>query len=292
MLAEEKADLLVDIEANYEHLSPQLKQAARYVLSAPDEIAVYSMREIADRASVKPPTMLRLATKLNYISYNEFRDAFRQRISAPQSGYAARARRLQVHQSKDGKQELVAEMAETEHYNIQKTFEQIDAEDFALAAESMVAAGTVFIVGLRKCFSLATFFHYATRVLLKRSHLITGTGGMFHEEVSQISSKDVVLAIAFEPYTYETVEAVNAAKKAGATIVAVSDSTVSPLATAATYTFIAANRSPSFYRSLSGALLILQALVAALVTELGPAAVDALDGSDQKLRKHNTYWNS
>jgi len=292
MHSEDKTDLLREIEARFEHLSPQLKQAARYVLSAPDDVALYSMREIAGRASVKPPTMLRLANKLNYISYNDFRDAFRQRISVPPSGYAARARRLQVHQSKTGHSGLVAEMSEAEHYNIQHTFDQINAVDFSVAAQHLINADRLFIVGLRKCFSLATFFHYATRVLLKNTQLITGAAGMFREEISQISSKDVVLAIAFEPYTFETVEAVNAAKKAGATVVSVSDSTVSPLAKSADFTFIAANRSPSFYRSLSGALMILQTLVAALVTELGPDAVDALDGSDQKLREFNTYWKN
>jgi len=292
MASNDKTNLLVEIEANFDGLSPQLKVAARYILSSPDDVAVYSMREIASRASVQPSTMLRLANKLDYGTYNDFRDAFRKRLSAPSTGYAARARSLQMRQTEADGNSLISEMVEAEQYNIQTTFDQVADEDFSSVATRIVNAETLYIVGLRKCFSLATFFHYATRVFVKRAHLVTGAAGMFREEISQINKDDVVLAIAFDPYTFETVEAVKVARAVGATIVVVTDSNVSPLARDADHAFIAANRSPSFYRSLSGALMILQTLIAAIVTELGEPAVKALDGSDQRLRDHQTYWKN
>jgi len=155
-----------------------------------------------------------------------------------------------------------------------------------------VAAERIYIVGLRKCFPIAYFFHYATRVFFPGSVLIQGQAGLFREEVSHMTDRDLTFAVAFEPYTRETVETVNLAREADSRIIVITDSMVSPLARAADHVFLAANRSPSFYRSLTGALSIVQALVAAIVTHLGEPAAEALERSDANLRSVNTYWYS
>ena len=45
-------DLTERLEAYYPMLSPKLKLAARYVLDAPDDVALSSMRDVAARAGV------------------------------------------------------------------------------------------------------------------------------------------------------------------------------------------------------------------------------------------------
>jgi len=283
-------DIVRLVEQRFDMLSPQLQLAARYILSFPDDVAVYSMREIAARASVKPSTMVRLATRMGYANYNEFRDTFRKRLAVPASGYAARARELQLRQSRAGDGGLISDMLLAEQDNLQRTLDALTDKELEEVAHSFIRAQTIYIVGLRKCASVASFFHYATRVFFPNARLVTGAAGLFTEEISQIGLNDVMLTIAFDPYTRETVEAANAAKRANAELIAVTDSAVSPLAKRADHVFIAANRSPSFYRSLSGALMIVQILVAAIVTELGEAAVSSLEQSDKRLRNLQTYW--
>ena len=45
----------------FDDMSPQLQQAARYLIEHPQEIALNSMRELARNANVQPATMTRLA---------------------------------------------------------------------------------------------------------------------------------------------------------------------------------------------------------------------------------------
>ncbi|MCG8490032.1 MAG: MurR/RpiR family transcriptional regulator, partial [Sneathiellales bacterium] len=179
---------------------------------------------------------------------------------------------------------------EAEIENIDRTYGSISDSLLEKSAAACVNADRVFVVGLRKCFSVASFFHYATRVFFQNSKLVQGCAGLFREEIEGISGKDLVVAIAFEPYTRETVETTNLAKERGCKVIAITDSSVSPLAKNADFVFLVANRSPSFYRSLSGALSVAQALVAAIVTHLGESAVQALEQSDASLRASNTYW--
>ncbi|MBE7638519.1 SIS domain-containing protein [Sneathiella sp. P13V-1] len=284
------SDILREIEGRYGGLSPQLQMGARFILDSPRDVAVYSMREIAARADVKPSTMVRLANKLGFDNYVELRDEFRRRYSEQSSGYAARARRLQLRNVGD-EDSLIADMMGAEVSNIQNTLSGFDDTDLEAAARNFLNARRVHVVGLRKCYPIAHFFKYATRVFFKDCRLIQGNAGMFPEEMEQIGRDDILLAAAFDPYTRETVEAVRYAQKVGAKTVVITDNTVSPLAAGATHLFVAANASPSFYRSLSGALIIVQALVAAIVTALGEPAVEALEQSDKGLRRNNTYWN-
>ncbi len=259
-------------------------------MDAPNDVAVYSMREIASRAEVKPSTMVRLANRLGFSNYNQLRDEFRKRYSESSSGYAARARRLQM-QSKSSASDLANSVKAAEIDNINQTFGALDDGMLAKAAQSLLQARQVHVVGLRKCYPIAYFFHYATRVFFENSRLIGMQPGMFAEEISRIAEEDVLLAISFDPYTRETVEAVKSAETAGAKTIVVTDNAVSPLISGLGHNFIVANRSPSFYRSLNGALAVVQSLVAAIVKEIGEPAVEALERSDKNLRNHNTYWN-
>ena len=66
------------LEDDYQSLAPQLRKAARYVVGAPTEVALYPLRQIAARAEVGPTTLVRLATQLGFSSYNAFRETFRE----------------------------------------------------------------------------------------------------------------------------------------------------------------------------------------------------------------------
>ncbi|MEH6402579.1 MAG: MurR/RpiR family transcriptional regulator [Sneathiella sp.] len=284
-------DAVKNIKDCFNSLSPQLQIAARHILDAPNDVALYSMREMAARSSVKPATMVRLATKLGYKNYNELRDEFRKRISAPKTGFAARARLMQLRSHDAHEKGLVSDIFGAESDNIEQTYQLITDEELNNAAAALIQAEKIYVVGLRKCFPVAYFFHYATRDFFASCNLVQGYAGLFHEEVSHMTERDTVLVVAFDPYTKETVEAANLARKSGAKIIAVTDSDVSPLAADADYVFIAANRSPSFYRSLVGALSIVQSLVAAVVTKLGDKAVTILELSDKRRRENKVYWN-
>ncbi len=285
-------DIVMEIERRFDGLTPQLQIAARYILGAPDDVALYSMRKIASRAGVKPATMIRLAAKLSFENYNDFRDKFRKRIASPSRGYAARARQMQLRNSKDEEGSLLTEMLEAERENVDLTFENISKDMINEAAKALLKAEKVYIVGLRKCYPIAFFFSYATKDFLKPSCLVQGGAGFFREEISEITDRDAVLVVAFDPYTRETVEAAMMAAGVGANIIAVTDSVVSPLAKNANQVFIAANRSPSFFRSLVGAMTIVQALVAEIVTHIGEDAVRILDQADKRRRANNVYWNN
>ena len=78
---------------------------------------------------------------------------------------------------------------------------------------------------------------YALRHVAKPVHLIDGLAGMLVEQSSMISSDDLLFAISFHPYARETGDIVQGAKNAGASVIAISDSQLSPVSRDADVSF-------------------------------------------------------
>ncbi len=278
------------IEAAYPSLSPQLRQAARYLLDRPDDVALSSMRRVAARAGVHPSTMVRLAQALSFPGYIALRDPFREHLRG-ERGYAARARHLVSRGAGGEAAALLREVAALDVGNIEHTFDGIAGEEFAAAVEALHAARRIYVVGLRKCFPVAHYFHYACHMFRDDVLLLSTRGGLLTDELRAVDGRDTMLAISISRYTRDTVKAARHVAKCGARVVAITDSRVSPLAVCAAHVLVAAKESPSFFGSLVGALSLSQALVAALVTRGGDAAIETLDNTERHLDAFEVYWD-
>lgn len=284
------SDVTSRLETAYAGLSPQLKRAARYVLDSPDDVALHSMRAIATRAGVQPSTMSRLVRQLDFQTYAEFREPFRERLRSRPPRYAARARHLQARAERKEAAGLLSEIIAADANNIRETYEGIGDAKIAAAAETLATARLVYVVGMRKCFPVAHYFHYACRMFHLPVRLVQGSAGTFADELRDVAAADALLAIGFDPYTRETVQATREALAAGAAVVAITDSAVSPLTVGAKHLFLVANHGPSFFRSLVAAMSLVQALVAFLVARSGRSAVRALAETERMLESHSAYW--
>ena len=275
------------ITEKFPQLSPQLQTAARYVLDRPDDVALMSMRSLAANANVHPSTMVRLAKTFGCDSFQDFRAPFQLRLRARPEGYLARARGLQALGSEG---ELTQEVLESNLENLRQTFSINTPERFEACAKTLAGGRRVYVVGLRGMFPVASFFHYAYSMFRDNGILVDGRGGAFADGLRDFGSEDIILAISFDPYTYETVRAAEFAKSRGGKAVVMTDSQVSPLAEFADQILIIKNESPSFFHSVAAGVTAAEELIALLMAEGGQAALDAIEESEALLAKFQAYW--
>lgn len=278
------------IAAGFPDLSPQLRQAARYVLHRPDDVALMSMRGLAAEARVHPSTMLRLARAFGYPGYREFREPFQQRLRARPRGYVERARDLQKKGQLGELAGLLRGVVAADEANLRESFEANAVDAFATFTDVLSHSKRVFVLGLRSCFPVAYFFHYAYRMFRSNAVLMGERGGTVADELRDAGGNDVVLAISIEPYTMETVRAVEFAKSRGASVLVVTDSPVSPLAKRADATLLIHHDSPSFFGSVAAALAVVEALIVILVAQGGDKALEAIEESERQLARFEAYW--
>ena len=278
--------LIVDA---FSGLTPELQKAAKYILENPEDVGLNSMRTIARGAGVKPATVSRLSKKLGFDQYERFREPFRQRLRKIEPQFARGVESAQ-RRGDDDYDALIAELRTQEIANIEGTLSRDNYAALLDAAETMHQSRRVYVLGLRGAYGPAFLFYYAYQLFQENSRLIDTRAGIVADQLRGIGDKDSLLVISFPPYTQLTIDAVNYAAEAGARIVAITDSAVSPAANVKGNTIITRNKSASFYHSFIGALAVTQALITLLVTKKGGDAVRIAREAENQLSKISAYW--
>ena len=277
------------IVESFSDLTPELQRAAKFMLENPEEVGLNSMRTVAKAAGVKPATVSRLSKALGFEEYERFREPFRQRLRKIEPTFASGVEDVQRRGAADN-QALFAELRAQEIANIERTLSDANFEVIRDAAETMHQSRRVYALGLRGAYAPAFLFYYAYQLFQENSRLVDTRAGIFADQLRGIGKQDSLLVISFPPYTQLTIDAVSYAAEAGARIIAITDSMVSPAANAAGHTIIAQNRSASFYHSFTGALAVVEALLTLLVARKGGDAVKIAREAERQLSKISAYW--
>ena len=218
-----------EIRHRYETLSKRLKQVARYILDNSNSIAFDTVASIAAQASVPPSTLIRFANAFGFSGFNEMKQVFRQHLMEETANYTERARLFRQTSTDDNvapekPAEILNVFTMVNAQALQQLAMQIAPEQLERAVELLNNAENIYVIGLRRSFSVASYLTYALRHLERRAFLIDGTGGMFTEQLSMVKPKDVVIAISYSPYAREAVELVELGAKRGAQQIAITDS--------------------------------------------------------------------
>ena len=275
------------IEEQFGDFSPQLKKAARYAVARPEEVALNSLRNVASKAGVHPSTLVRLAHELAFDGYNDFREPFRSWLRDRPFSFSDRARKLR-RRGREA-ETLVGEMLARDLANLQTSIATIGVERLVEARRILSDSRRIFVCGLRSLYPLAFYFHYACRMFMDKTILLTGQGGTFADDLRRVSSEDALFVFSYAPYARDTMKAVRFARECKAKVIAVTDSPLSPAAQFSTVALVVSNASPSFFPSLVPAVSVLQTLVALLIAQAGAGSLADLANSERQLKSFNVY---
>ena len=269
-------------------LSPQVRQAAVYVLDNPGEIAVTSMRGIAEAAEVKPNTLVRMARAVGFDGYEDFREPFRQQAADGSPSFPDRARFLQSINEGGRHGSLLADMAAASLGNVEALFAETDADELRAAADLVAGARRTNVLGVGTARPLAENFAYVASMAIDSVAAIP-TIGLAIDDVARMGPDDVLLAMTFSPYRSEIVDAVGVAVEQGIPVIAVTDSWAAPIAGPAVHTFVVPNDSPLPFSSNVAAVALLESLLAFVVADAATDVVGAIDTFHQTRRDAGIY---
>jgi DNA-binding MurR/RpiR family transcriptional regulator len=281
--------LLVEMTAGFDGLSPQLKEAARWVIDHPADVALLTMREQARRAGIPPATLTRLAQRFKLKGYDEIRRLSAEAVRERPDSYRWRAEELLQRRDSEGDAALIQDIFSSLSRHLQELSRPVVVDRFRAAADIIANARRVFCLGLRSTFSVAYSFHYARALFGAESVLVDGPGGIATDALRTIGPADVLLAISVKPYTRQTLQAVRYADKRGARVIAVTDSEVSPLAMLARQTLVVGTETPSFFHTMAPAFAAIECLTALVAARRGSETLKSLAASEAQLEAFDTY---
>lgn len=277
------------LKVGFENLSPQLKEAARWVIDHPTDVALLSMRQQARRAGIAPATLTRLAQRFGLRGYDGLRKLFAEAVRQRPESYRGRAEELLVRRESEGDAALVQDIFASLSQHLQGLSLSGSIDRFTAAADIIASADRVFCLGLRSSFSVAYIFHYVRSLFGANSVLVDGSGGSGVDVLRTISRTDVLFAISVKPYVRHTIEAAKFAKVRGTRVIALTDSEISPLASLADEIVLVRTETPSFFHTMAPAFAAVECLAALIAARRGRKALTALDESEQQLAAFGTY---
>lgn len=257
-----------EIRRQYDSLSKRLKQVAQYILDNGNSVVFDTVSTIAERAGVPPSTLIRFANAFGFSGFNEIKQLFRQDMMEGAASYTERVqlfRQIEPTQNEnDSLDQVLKVFVQGNTQALQQLAAQVSREQLEQAITLLNNAKRIFIVGLKRSYSVASYLNYALHHLDYDVFMIDGLGGMFDEQLSRIREGDIVFAISFSPYANETLNVLNATARPGVKHIAITDSQLSPILSFSDVSFVIKEAQVSGFRSLCATMTLVQTLAVSL----------------------------
>lgn len=267
------------IEQRFVTLSNRLQQVARYLLDHPDTVAFGTTATIASGAGVHASALVRFANAFGFSGFSQMQQLFKDRLVQTGPDYQSRIAAVKqddsVPAAQAGMMYLQQISAANERAMLQLT-EELDPALITQACELLAQARIIHLQGARRAYPVASYASYLLSNTGLPVQLLDGVGYMQQAALNLVNAEDVVLAISFAPYAAETQLAISRAKVAGAKVIVITDSRLSPLAAEADVCLLVREAEVHSFRSLNASMNLIQALVLALIHDteaVGSAAV-------------------
>jgi len=264
------------ISDRYNDLPKQLQRIARFALDAPEDFALGTAAQLARMIGVQPSALVRFANAVGFDGFADLRHVFRGQLRSRPPSYRERIADLR-HRAPQATAPAAVLQGHVEQAirELQHFPAMIAGASLTRAVGMLAGAPQIHLLAARRSFPVAAYLAYALSQLDRRVQLLDGVGGMNREFALRIAREEVLVAISFRNYTGEVVEIADSCRARGVQVVAITDSTLSPLARASTLAFAIGDDGGVAFRSLVEPIVLAQALVVAVGHRLAEAGGDA-----------------
>lgn len=256
-----------DIQTVMEELAPTFSKGQRriasYISESYEKAAFMTASKLGKAVGVSESTVVRFAMILGYDGYPSMQKAMQEMVM----NRLTTVQRIGVTNDRIGSQDLLSSVLQSDMDKLRQTQENLSRENFQNAVDTLLKAKSIYVIGVRSAAALASFLGYYLNYMFENVHIITASGtSEMLEKLVNVKSDDAVLAISFPRYSTATVQGVQRCSQAGAKVIGLTNSSLSPVAHYCDYLLLAKSDMVFFVDSLVAPLSVVNALLAALAS--------------------------
>ncbi len=259
------------VHDRFDGMSRAYQRISEYLTQNPNEVAVQSVNALAARCGIHASSFVRFAQSLGYAGFKDLQVLFQRRLSTAAPGFEARRKALEGElKLREDRSELgfLRDLVVRDIASLQDLLDRIDAGELSRASQLIEAADTVYLAGQLRSEPVASLMRYILTMLGKRCVLLDASGGLATHIARTMTSSDLLIAVSFRFYATEVVNIAEDCAQAGVPIIAISDSTLSPLMKSASILFAVPEHDYTFSRSLAAPMCLAQALMVGVAARL------------------------
>jgi DNA-binding MurR/RpiR family transcriptional regulator len=274
-----KGSCILRLQGALGDLNSAEKRVADFVLQNAEEVANFTIEELAEKAKASNATITRLCKRLGYVGFKEFRsnlinDAFWNR------GMDDLVYDMSI--AKGATTETISEKIYTLAMNmLEDSYKIMDASIIESAVDRMLTAGSICFIGagysgISARYAYSKFF----RIGLPCYSELDST--LYRMKISIMKETDVLFAISSSGRTSNIIEAVLLAKKSNVTVISLSDFAITPLTKLSDYNLYTTPRNANFFMEIDmplliGQIAIIDVLYSCCCVRLAEKAVENYD---------------
>ena len=256
-------DILAILQEKESGFSKGQKRIARYITEAYDKAAFMTANRLGKTVGVSESTVVRFAVDLGFDGYPSMQKAMQEMVL----NRLTSVQRLEVASGRIGDQDVVSMVLHSDMEKLRQTSESVDREAFRQAVNAILKAKRVYILGVRSVAPLANFLGYYLNYMFNNVHVISGfSAGEMFEKIVSVNAEDVVIAFSFPRYSSSTTKGAQYCRSAGATVIGITDSCLSPLGQCSDHVLLAKSDMVSLVDSIVAPLSLVNALIVAVAS--------------------------
>jgi DNA-binding MurR/RpiR family transcriptional regulator len=261
-------------------LSPKMRLVAEYIIDHHKEAAFLNAASLASKAGVSETTVTRLVYALDFKGFTELR----QELQEHTKNYMD----LPRYEPKNADEYMLGEVAAMERSILDEMLVLIPPDLFNSAVESLFRAKRITVVGTHYNAAPAAYAAYFMSAIRPSVSLIRNIGIENFSKVQDSGPDDAVLVISTARYPKDTQKILELFQIKKTPIIAVTDSTVSPIVSFAKHVLIVPMKFISFIDPFAAVLVLLHALVTAVYLKNGSNAKKWVKDFNEFM-DHNDY---
>ncbi len=280
-------DVIKVIAERKNTMSKGHRAIASYIVDHYDTVAFITASRLGELVGVSESTVVRFACALGYGGYPELQKKLQELIKTRLTN----VQRMGLG-SDMPEDELVRTSLRTDITSLRHVKEVLDYGMVAKAADMILSARQVYLLGLRASAPLAQFFWYYLNYIIPNVNLTTSSiGGDIFGQLMHAGKDDIVVAISFPRYSSRTVEGVTFAKNNGARVLSITDNERSPLVALSDECLFVSMDMNLFVDSLVAPLSVINTLVLLVGMRKKDGLKQNFEMLEDLWRKHDVYTN-
>lgn len=269
-------------------MSKSHKAIATYISEHYDQAVFMTAAKLGETLGISESTVVRFAFGIGYEGYPEFQKALEDCVK----GKLSSIQKMDAKYGRSSQSEVLASVITADIEKLQHTIDNLDPAAFESAVNTILEAETIYVMGLRSNEPLAEFLHFYLNMVRGGVVLLKTTSvSETFEQMIRIHEKDCFIGISFPRYSMRTLKAMEFANDRNAKVIAITDSTHSPMSLYSSCNLLARSDMVSIVDSLVAPLSVINALVVALCLKSPQDVRKNLEMLEDTWNNYQVYLN-
>lgn len=257
-------DILAILQERAPTFSKGQRAIAQYITESYDKAAFLTASRLGRTVGVSESTVVRFAVELGFDGYPAMQKAMQTMVL----NRLTSVQRIEAASDRLNGENVLSLVLQSDMEKLRQTESVVSKADFQKAVAAILHAKRIYLIGVRSAAPLVDFLGHYLKYMFSNVHICTSSGlsAMF-ENIVGVGPEDAVVAVSFPRYSTSTAKAAQYCRSAGAAVIGLTDTRLSPLGQNADYVLTAKSGMVSLVDSLVAPMSVVNALIVALAAK-------------------------